>query len=80
MANKSFYYRGLKVRPSVRGPAALDIWDPKRGKWFYTSLSSDKKVLAYYLYEREGEWVTTWDVHLWDLVTLQSAGKIRFTK
>ena len=71
-------YRGLKFRPSVRHPGALEVWDTNREKWFYTSLIKNKKELDYYLTEREGHWGRTMEVSTFDVKSLELDGSVKF--
>jgi len=69
-------YRGLKFRPSIRNPGALDAWDKDREQWFYTAMTSDRKELDYYL--TNGKYGRTMDVLLFDLETAEVAGSLKF--
>jgi len=71
-------YRGLKFRPSVRLPGALDVWDKNREQWFYTALTSSKKELDYYLTEQAGKWNRTMEITIFDLETTKVVGSLRF--
>ncbi|KKN16363.1 hypothetical protein LCGC14_0976580 [marine sediment metagenome] len=71
-------YRGLKFRPSIRNPGALDVWDKDREQWFYTAMTSNKKELDYYLTEQPGRWDRSMDVLLFDLKTAAVAGSLKF--